>query len=534
MKILEKFKITKDKGIILFLFVITTIITLVPLFNVGIITNDDFEYYITSLRGMDYWWQDAQCYANNSGRFYLLLVKPIFYIPYLVDNFFYTKIVQYVTLLVSYGLFSYFLYRIFKSKNLSLLVFLFLLINTTLASFEALPVAAYPFYFTFSLILCFLSMLLFFRYRDTGRYAYAILGAVLYFIALLFYETYLVFIAFFCLYIFIRNVNKYGLKSVWKEKLLYKELLPYLSAIVLYLVLYFGWRAAVASNSVENFYEGSSFADSFSLSNYCNLLWNLTSFCFPFQACMKLRAELGCDTLMTDGVFKNLWYIISNSEPILFVNAIFQSTLFLIIIKNVDLKLFKKKIILATMLVAFVLALLSHSILGIAGKYNSEDWIASSNCYVTTFFSYFGIMLIMALTAIFILKLVERSKIVKRILLAVMFAFVFLNSIVVGFVNVNMSSKMGIVQKYFKVMDYAMDNNVFDEMEEKSIIYFNAERGIKDLHHYIIYNHNCKFIWTNSPDGLEEVFAALTCTTVKRLTAASLSTVKSSRHWLSS
>ena len=103
MNFLKNIKITKDNGILLFLFVIIAIITLAPLFNVGIITNDDFEYYITSLRGMDYWWEDAQCYANSSGRFYLLLVKPIFYIPYLVDNFFYTKVVQYVTLLVSYG-----------------------------------------------------------------------------------------------------------------------------------------------------------------------------------------------------------------------------------------------------------------------------------------------------------------------------------------------------------------------------------------------------------------------------------------------
>ena len=507
MNFLKNIKITKDNGILLFLFVIIAIITLAPLFNVGIITNDDFEYYITSLRGMDYWWEDAQCYANSSGRFYLLLVKPIFYIPYLVDNFFYTKVVQYVTLLVSYGLFSYFLYRIFKSKNLSLLVFLLLLVNTTLASFEdAYPIAAYPFYFAFNLILCLSSMLLFFRYRDTGRYKYAIFGAVLFFITLLFYETYLVFIAFFCLYIFVRNVNKYGFKPVWKEKTFYKELLPYLSAIVLYLVLYFWWRASVASNSVDNFYEGSSFADNFSLSNYCNLLWNLTSFCFPFQACMKLRAELGCDTLMTDGVFKNLWYIISNSEPILFVNAIFQSTLFIIIIKNVDLKLFKKKSLLLTMLVAFVFALMSHSILGLASKYNSEDWIASNSCYVTTFFSYFGIMLFMALVAILILKLVEKSKIIKGILYAIMIFFVFINSLVVGFVNVGMSEKMGIWQKYFRVMDYAMDNNVFDEIEENSIIYIDAESGLKNLHHYVIFRHNCKFFCKNSPDGLKEAF----------------------------
>ena len=72
MNFLKNIKITKDNGILLFLFVIIAIITLAPLFNVGIITNDDFEYYITSLRGMDYWWEDAQCYANSSGRFYLI------------------------------------------------------------------------------------------------------------------------------------------------------------------------------------------------------------------------------------------------------------------------------------------------------------------------------------------------------------------------------------------------------------------------------------------------------------------------------
>ncbi len=504
---MKNIKLTKDQGILLFLFAITIIITLVPFFNVGFTTDDDFQYYITSLRGTDFWWQDAKCYANNAGRFYFLLVKPIYYIPYLVDNFYYTKIVQYVTLLVSYGLFAYFTYRIFKSKNLSLIVFLFLLSNTMLTSFEAYPTASYPFYFTFSLILCLTSMLLFFRYRDTGCYGYAIFGGVLYFVTLVFYETYIVFISFFCLYIFIRNVNKYGFKLVWKEKTLYKELLPYLSAIVLYVVLYFGWRAVVASNSVENFYEGSSFADSFSLSNYCNLLWKMTSFCFPFQSCMRLRGVLGYDTLMTDGVFKNLWFIMSNSDLILFVNAIFQSTLFILVVKNVDLKLFRKRKILLAMLIAVVIALLSHSILGIASKYNSGDWIASSNCYVSTFYSYFAIMLFMALVAILILKLVERTQIIKRILYVAMFVFVFLSSIVVGFANSRMSNSMAVICNYLKVMDYTMEQNVFDRIEENSIIYFDVdEYHITYLYRYIKFRQDRKFIWENSPDGLEEVF----------------------------
>ncbi|MBO7134119.1 MAG: hypothetical protein J6W06_08180 [Bacteroidales bacterium] len=497
MDFFRKLKITKDQGIILFLLVIIAIITLAPFFSAGIVTLDDFQYYITTRRGPSFWWEDAKFYASYAGRFYFLLVKPFYNIPYMIDNFLYTKIVQYVTLAVLYGLFSYFIYKIFKSRYFSLLVLLLLFVNTAL-TYMVYPVVAYPFYFSFSLILFLLSMLLFFRYAKTGLYRYLVLSVALFFITLLFYETYIVFIGMFGLYICVRNVRKFGFKGVWKEKSFYKELLPFVFIVLLYLALYFIWRK-IAASDVTELYEGSVFASDFSISNYVKLLWKLTYVCFPFHLC----DGFGSGTAVDYGAIGNLKYIIRNSELISYVNAILQTTLFVFIVRKIDFDSFRKRNILFAIVVAMVVALLSHSVLGLAGKYNSDWWIESNNCYVTSFFSYFGVMLALALTVVFIVKLVSKTNVVKGIVYVLLSLFIFIFSLSMNFSNRRMGTEYKQIQNYFRVMDYVVDHNGFNEIEAGSIIYFDCSKFYwRDTYQYLWVKTDMKYIWVDSNEKL--------------------------------
>ena len=67
------------------LLLIVTAISLIPFFSVGFTTADDLEYYLTMLRGDLF--EDAQSYAQNTGRFYFLITKPIYSLVYWLDNF---------------------------------------------------------------------------------------------------------------------------------------------------------------------------------------------------------------------------------------------------------------------------------------------------------------------------------------------------------------------------------------------------------------------------------------------------------------
>ena len=135
-----------------------------PFFNIGFTTHDDLEYYITSQKSLSWWLYDAQCYAENQGRFYFLITKYFYYVPYLFDSFWMAKVIQIGTLLMSYLLFAYLLFRIFKSKEISALAFVFLTVFTAVTENNHIPFMAYPFFFSFSFMILICAVLLFVKY----------------------------------------------------------------------------------------------------------------------------------------------------------------------------------------------------------------------------------------------------------------------------------------------------------------------------------------------------------------------------------
>ena len=109
-------KLLSGKTLLFILFGVTVVITLIPFFRVGFTTGDDLEYYLTWLIGDLF--TNANIYAHGAGRFYFLITKPIYSLPYIGDNFFLTKVIQYASLLLSFVLFALLVSKIFKSNKL--------------------------------------------------------------------------------------------------------------------------------------------------------------------------------------------------------------------------------------------------------------------------------------------------------------------------------------------------------------------------------------------------------------------------------
>ena len=260
----------------------TAILTLLPFFLVGVTTADDFEYYNTAQGNWNQWMEDAEFYAHRSGRFYFLFTKFFYLIPYLIDSFGWTKFVQYFTLNLSYILFAYLIYRIFKSSRLSMLTLLLLIFNMGVGYGWHNPPVSYPFYFPFSLIIFLCGILVFINYTEKKGYWRVIVSAVLLFLSFLFYEDYLVFALLFCCYILIRNWQNSGFKKLWKSKDFYKELVPYAVALILYMICYIGYRyylVHILGNTT--LYDGASVSSHFSLKNFFKILYKLTIYNLP-------------------------------------------------------------------------------------------------------------------------------------------------------------------------------------------------------------------------------------------------------------
>ncbi|HPL05149.1 MAG TPA: hypothetical protein PLG05_08225 [Bacteroidales bacterium] len=452
--------------LIWFLFAITIIVTIAPFFKIGFTTADDLENYISYLYGSVV--PESWIYARDAGRFYFIITKPLYSLPYVGDSFIFTKIIQHFSLLLSYAMVAVLIKKIFNSREIALLLFLVLLMATPITANYHMPFIAYPFYFTFSFAVLISAVLLFIKYTETNKYKFLILSAIIFFVSLLFYETYLLFLFFFCIWLFVRNIKQSGgVKNFFKSKTTYKEIIPFASAGLLYLILYFGFRMLLENEG--DIYSGSSFAQNFSWANFVSVLYKLTQTVFPLYIFnLNLEYINRIDLSFNSGVTSFI-SILKNTELNTIVNVAIQLAIFIYLflrLKNIS---GYKKLTLG-ILFSLLFAFLSHSVLAMAEKYNTVE-AATIKGYVTSYYSYFGVWLAILLFAIIIYKLVKKNKYIKYttiVLFSVAFAYV---SIVTSYSNRIMARGWEQSQIRFTAIDEMMKKEAFKDCPDGSLIY---------------------------------------------------------------
>ena len=441
-----------------FLFLLTIVLSLTPFFSVGLTCSDDLEYYFTLQKGGLL--SDAQNYAEKAGRFYFLITKPIYSLVYLFDNFYFTKIVQHLSLLFSYGMFSYLIKKITKSSYFGLIIFLLLVSATPCTPNWHMPFIAYPFFFTFSFGLMCGAIVLYIRYIEEKTNKYLVWSAILWFVVSLFYETYILFLLFFCIFIFVKQIYKYGIKNIIIEKQFLKEILPFAAVGILYVTIYCLYRL-----SVENVYNGSAIATDFKLKNFFIILTRCTKGALPMQA-----------FLYGD---KTISYALTNASLIVYINALIQCFLLWWIFFKEKFEITRRTAIIIILVSVFV-AYTAHSLIGIAEKYNS-DWYSYMRGYVTTYYSYFGIMLAIGSILYLLNLLFARWNIILYVVRFLSIGGLFLISVVIGYNNTNVSHNWERSQKRFDMVEYMINKGAFDDIPNNAILYdvelYNSGEG---------------------------------------------------------
>ncbi|MDY0196901.1 MAG: hypothetical protein RBR68_03715 [Tenuifilaceae bacterium] len=483
------YKINTEKLFIWLLFSLTIIISLAPFFKIGFTTADDLENYMSLIKRQLF--NEAWIYAKGAGRFYFIFTKPLYSLPYIGESFIVTKIIQSFSLVLSYSLFSLLINKLFKSKELALALFLLLIMATPASANYYLPFIAYPFYFSFSFSILICSFLLFIRYTETQKYKYVIYSAVVLFIAILFYETYLVFLVFLCFYIFFRNFPSLeNLKSLFKNKKFYKELIPIVSVAVLYVALYFGFRQIFLGET--DLYHGSSFAKNFSFTNYFKLIGKLTHAILPINLFNRSQSFIIQNSLSPIGHINNFRHILLNSNLISIVNAIIQIFFFAFIALRFDKKITYKSILIG-IIVASLFAISAHSILGVAEKYNAIEY-AYIKGYVTSFYSYFGIWVIILLLFYLMIKWVNRIKCLKYGVILALSLVIGYISIITSYTNDHVSRGWEKSQLRFTLLDDLFKEGAFNKVDNGSVFY-TPEMYDSDPLGYVLAAQN--FNWSN-------------------------------------
>lgn len=508
-KALYMHKINTEKLFTWLLFSLTIIISLVPFFRIGLTTADDLDNYMEYLgHGL---FKEAWMYAKYAGRFYFIITKPLYSLPYIGDSFLITKVIQSFSLLLSYSLFSILIKKIFKSKELALALFLLLIMATPVSQNFFLPFIAYPFYFTFSFSILICSLLLFLKYTETNYYKYIIFSAIVLFIAILFYETYLVFLLFICFFIVFRNLYSLGsFQKLFSNKIFYKELIPIISVAVLYLLLYFGFRQIFLNE--DELYIGSSFVKSFSFANYLTLILKLTKTILPTKLYYLSQDLIVQNSLSPSGHLNNFWYILQNSKLLSIVNTIIQMFLFVFIALRFDKKITYKRVIIG-ILVAFLFAISAHSILGIAEKYNAVEY-AYIRGYVTSYYSYFGVWLIILLLSYLIIKLTHKIKYIKYGIIVVLGLGIGYVSIITSYTNEHLSRGWEKSKLRNALLDNLLEDGAFNKVDNGSILYSPEMHGSDPLGgfllahdftwaEYIKIKYERDFYFAKNPNNLE-------------------------------
>ena len=442
-------KINSENIIIGFLFLLTILLTLLPFFSVGITCSDDLEYYFTFQKGNLF--ADAQNYARVAGRFYFLITKPIYSLVYAFDNFYVTKIIQHSALLFSYIIFSCLIKKVTKSIYFALFIFLLLLLATPCTVNWHMPFIAYPFFFTFSFGLMCCALILYIKFlEDSSKYKYLILSAILWFIVSLFYETYILFLLYFCIYIAIKGIFQYGIKKIFVEKQFLREIIPFAVAGLLYMTIYCIYRS-----SVDNVYNGSAIATNFKLKNFFIVLSQCKKGALPMRAFLY-----GSETIS---------YALLNATWLVYINALIQCVLTWWLFCKDKLEITRKKFLIILGGALFV-AYTAHTLIGIAEKYNS-DWYSYMRGYVTTYYSYFGIMLAIGIILSSLNSLFSESKILQTIVRIVSVASVFVVSVVIGYNNDKVSHNWARSQKRFDLVDDMIKRGAFDNIPDNAILY---------------------------------------------------------------
>lgn len=488
---------TKERLVVTAAMVATILLSLRMFFGIGFTTDDDFQYFLTARTPFSNWMTDARIYAHGAGRFYFLITKVFYYVPYLFDSFVWTKAVQYITLLACYAMFAYTAGRIFKSRRLGAITLLLLVWGTSVTPNLHIPTIAYPFYFTFSSILFMLGLLEYLRYTERGGYWRVIVSAVLMLVCFLFYETYLVFAILLGLAIMVRHRFKMSDKAMWAEAT------PLLAAAILYVGCYFGYRQYLLATIPDLvFYDGSTFDSAqFSLRGFYNVVRNCTRAGMPMYNYIGYsRGYFGEQNIIAEnsmlvaGHRDNLFRMLTHASAAMWVNAVLQALLLWWFTGKEWYKRLRWRQIGTGIIVAAVAAFAANTLIAMATKYNVEwsGWIAG---YVTSFYSFLFISLILALVIAASFKAFNNTgwKNGVRLIWCVL---IMLSSVVIGYSNEHIAREWHKSASRVKIIDHVAHHGQFDALPSNAILYteelhntpgiaFGCSYRTNDIEHYL-------------------------------------------------
>lgn len=456
-------------------------ITFYPLLKVGIVTGDDF---VNLIWPVDRLAQDSIGYAQSTGRFYFLFALWIYKIPYLIDSEIYFHITLILPHLIALFLFVYLIYRIFKNEHIAMLTAVVSCIIFQIYGGNS-ATAGYPFYFTISFSLILVSFHILISYFNNHKYVYLFLSAIIFFIATLFYETYLMYYIF----IFILVIRRYPLKSLLSGTVIFKflkEIIPFIIFGIIYLTIYFLFIKSYAS-----VYEGNQISSDLTISRFLWTIGNMSLYSLPLSSLFDYRFFLTEYSLSEASIFNFFEIIFTQAGLAAYVKG-FIAVLVIWMIQSIYKNQFKNKNLVFLIIVSALYIILPHLPLSLSAKYTN----AIQNTYVSTYFSFFAVVTFCISLFLLLKNLLRNNKILKSFYNIFLYIIVFFVTIAIQFVNQRVTDDLNIAEKRIEIMKSMLKR---DYIENNAAIY------VGNLHKSTSYFSNSITRQSNSFNGFTKI-----------------------------
>lgn len=434
-------------SVIYFFVVLIAIMALFQLKDVRFTTADDVSNYL-AIKDGTFSLIDA---AKGEGRFSWVFHLYPYKIIYLLNNKIYYNICNMGSIFICIFLFCYSLYKIFNDKLiyvLSLILAWAFLENNT----YHWPISGYPMIHQIGLSFFWVSMALYSNYIENKNSLYAIGASIAYSGSLLMYESFVLYFLAFPLIL--------GLKELKMNFTKLRLLIPLFIPLVIYFVIYFSFRSYYPS-----MYKGNQI-NLGSIENILLVIWQTSISAFPgyFYFIKKLN---GFSLLSILGDFPKL---LREMRVEWLVKALLVFFSVYIVAKENWASSMSKKFIAGGLILSVLLIFTPNILLSITSKY--QDWVANGWCpaYLTTYYSYFGVILFISIIFCSTVQ-IPKVKWLQNILIVLIGISASYFSIITDYHKYHITNDQIVDQTTWHMMDKFLSSRVFKEVPSGSTIY---------------------------------------------------------------
>jgi hypothetical protein len=384
-----------------FLLLILFLITIYPLFNVGITTWDDWNFFMNSKKMFDF--ESGFSMATINGRFYYAFMMWIYSLPYVIDSPVYFGFMHLFPIFTSLFLFTWLIDRIFHNRKFTLLIALFTCLFYQITPWCSMT-AAHPFYYTFSLSLILVAFHFIYSYFKTSKYSYLLLASIIFAIATLFYESYLMLY----IVIFIIIVARYKIKTLFISKNIKKltlELLPFFVLGLLYLIAYFVFQHYYPSR-----YPGSTFSSELTGHDFFKSIIKLSRHAIPPLTFVDYKEWIfPSQTEFVKSSLKTYFSSLNDASFLSWMKGLIAVYFYVLLFFKFSTKLSYKQLV-CIFLAGLAIMYVPHIPLALSTQFTETFFSA----WVSTGISFFGVLLLFASIIFALNKLISFNEIFRK------------------------------------------------------------------------------------------------------------------------